>query len=67
MIYGDYVYLKENEEMPKSYHKAFILNQESEFTITPPLQLIEENGYYRQINLEKHSRTVDELNYPSCC
>ena len=36
--YDDYVYFKENEEVPKIHHKVFIFVQESYFYITPPLK-----------------------------
>ena len=40
---GNYVYFKDNEEVPKSHHRVFILNQGSDFYITPPLKLLEES------------------------
>ena len=43
---GDYVYLKDNDELPKNHHKNFILNQEPEFNITskitPQVRSLEE-------------------------
>ena len=37
---GDYVYFKDNEQVPKSHHKVFVFNHESDFYITSPLKLL---------------------------
>ena len=36
--YGNYTYFNDNKNKPKSYHKVFILKNEPDFTITPPLE-----------------------------
>ena len=34
---GNFVYFKDNDDLPKNHHNFFILNQEPEFTITSPI------------------------------
>ena len=37
----DYVYLKENDEIPKNHHKNLIMKQEPDFIITSQMRLLE--------------------------
>ena len=46
--YGNYMCFNNNVERPKSCHKVFILNQESDFYITSPLKIMVEKWYHLQ-------------------
>ena len=52
---GDYVYFKDNEDVPKINLKFCILNQESDFYITSRLKLLAGNIYHCQNCLLKKS------------
>ena len=34
---GDHVYLKDNDDSPKNHNGIFVMNQEPNFNITPPI------------------------------
>ena len=39
-ISGEYLYFKDNEEVPKIHHIVCILNQKYDFDITSPLHIV---------------------------
>ena len=41
-IYGDYIYLNDNNDILKYYHNIFIKKQYPEITITSPMRLLDE-------------------------
>ena len=43
LTYGDYVYLNENDEIPKKSHNFFIKKQEPHIAITSPMIILKEN------------------------
>ena len=52
--FGEYVYFKDNENIPNIHHKVFILSQESNFYITALLKIMEGNCYHCQHCLLKY-------------